>query len=123
MASPLENVASFGFEREDLEELFLPAIETLLKINTVHTPREKVLIIDEALELGKEAYLTMADDCFEGISAQAQKKIIDYIIAKTYFKSGSPWTKGESKSSQNSFYLHLNTNVIFILMFGERSPS
>ena len=64
----------------------------------------------------------MADDFQEEIAKPTQMKIIHYIIAKTFFKAGAAWEKGHSPSAQSAFYLHLNTNVIFILMFGERSP-
>ena len=117
----MENVAAFGFEREDQEELFYPAVETLLTINDYHTPREKLRIIDETLELGKEAYLSMSDDFFEDIPRETFKKIIHFIIAKAYYRAGAAWEKGLSPAAWNAFYLHLNTNIIFILMFGDKN--
>ena len=47
-------------------------------------------------------------------------KIMTFIIAKTYYRAGAVWEKGKSPNAQNAFYLHLNMNIIYILMFGER---
>ena len=69
-----------------------------------------------------DAYLTTADDFLEPISDVIVQKIITFIIAKSYYKAGAVWEKDRSPEvHQNAFYLHLNMNVIFILMFGERT--
>ena len=70
--------------------------------------------------MAKDAYLTMAVDYLEDIPEQKLKQIINYIIAKAFFRAGAAWEKGASPAAQSAFYLNLNTNVIFILMFGER---
>ena len=69
-----------------------------------------------------DAYLTTADDFMEDISDAMIQKIITFVIAKSFYKAGAVWEKGHSPGvHDNAFYLHLNMNVIFILMFGERT--
>ena len=71
-----------------------------------------------------EAYLTTAYDFIEDIpiSDEMTQKIITFVIAKSYYRAGAVWEKGYAPgTNQEAFYLHLNMNIIFILMFGERT--
>ena len=71
-----------------------------------------------------DAYLSTVDEFIEDIpiSDEMIQKIITFVIAKSYYKAGAVWEKDRSPDAhQSAFYLHLNMNVIFILMFGERT--
>ena len=50
-------------------------------------------------------------------------QLLNYVIAKAYFRAGAAWEKGQSLTAKSAFYLHLNSNIIFILMFGPRTPA
>ena len=71
-------------------------------------------VIERALKLAYTAHYSMSND---DVSLPTEDKIVSFILAQAYAMNEVKMQEDEDAPS-----LRLHMNVIFILMFGARSP-